>query len=76
VVRSSGHGARFLLRRKNRNRLVAEFYAPWVSAAAQVYMLGGCDGFAHFWNELAENWHGWEGVRTWESLEGTLQHLP
>ena len=72
-VRSSEHGARFLLRRDNRDWLVAEFYAPWVNAAAQVYMLGGCDGLAHFWSELAENWQGWEGVRTWGSLEGTLE---
>ncbi|MDP8971616.1 MAG: DUF6228 family protein [Actinomycetota bacterium] len=36
-------------------------------------MLGGCDGFDEFWRELARDWRGWEGTRSWGSLEGELE---
>jgi hypothetical protein len=71
-VRSSEHGARLTLR-PNRGRLLAEFDAPGVSAATEVYLLGGCDGLGLYWSELAEDWRGWEGVRSWRSLEGDLE---
>jgi hypothetical protein len=44
-----------------------------MSAATQVYLLGGCDGLDGFWRELARDWRGWEGTRSWRSLEGDLE---
>ena len=44
-----------------------------MSAATEVYLLGGCDGLDRFWRDLAENWRGWEGTRSWQSLEGELE---
>ena len=38
-----------------------------------MYLLGGCDGLDQFWRELAEDWRGWEGTRSWRSLEGELE---
>lgn len=38
-----------------------------------MYLLGGCDGLDKFWRELAEDWRGWEGIRSWKSLEGELE---
>src|SRR5215208_2323956 len=65
-------GARLLLRRY-QGGLIAEFDAPDMSSATQVYVLGGCDHLDQFWRELAENWRGWEGTRSWQSLEGDLE---
>ena len=71
-IRSSERGARLLLRRY-RDGLIAEFDSPGLSSATQVYMLGGCDHLDRFWRDLAENWRGWEGTRSWQSLEGDLE---
>ena len=70
-VRSSEGGARLLLRRY-RDGLIAEFDAPGLNSATQVYLLGGCDDLDRFWRGLAENWRGWQGRRSWQSLEGEL----
>jgi hypothetical protein len=72
-IRSSEGGARLLLRRY-RGGLIAELDAPGLSSATQVYLLGGCDHLDRFWRDLAENWRGWKGPRSWHSLEGDL-HL-
>jgi len=71
-IRSSERGTRLLLRRY-RGGFVAEFDAPGLSSATQVYVLGGCDCLNRFWRDLAENWRGWEGTRSWRSLEGDLE---
>lgn len=71
-VRSSEGGARLLLRRY-RDGLIAEFDAPGLSSATRVYLLGGCDQLDRFWRDLAENWRGWEGTRSWQALEGDLE---
>jgi hypothetical protein len=71
-IRSSERGARLLLRRY-QGGLIAEFDAPDLSSATQVYVLGGCDHLDRFWRDLAENWRGWEGTRSWQSLEGDLE---
>ena len=71
-IRSSERGARLLLR-WYQGGLIAEFDAPDLSSATQVYVLGGCDHLDRFWRDLAENWRGWEGTRSWQSLEGDLE---
>lgn len=71
-IRSSERGASLLLRRY-QSSLIARFDAPNLSAATQVYLLGGCDGLDKFCRELAEDWRGWEGKRSWKSLEGELE---
>ena len=71
-IRSSERGARLQLRRY-QSGLIAEFDSPGLSSATQVYLLGGCDHLDRFWRDLAENWRGWEGTRSWQSLEGDLE---
>jgi Family of unknown function (DUF6228) len=71
-IRSSERGARLLLRRY-QGGLIAELNASGLSSATQVYLLGGCDHLDQFWRDLAENWRGWEGTRSWQSLEGDLE---
>jgi hypothetical protein len=43
-----------------------------MDAVAKVYQHGGGDGLAEFFAALASEWRGWEGTRSWESLEGTF----
>ncbi|MBY8881112.1 DUF6228 family protein [Actinacidiphila acidipaludis] len=43
----------------------------WVNVEVLVRTLGG-DGLDVFLAELAEDFRGWEGARTWRSLEGDL----
>ncbi len=43
----------------------------WVSVEASVRTLEG-DGLGDFLAELAEDFRGWEGARTWRSLECDL----
>ena len=71
-IRSAEHGACLLLRRI-RDGFIAKFDAPGIDAAKKVYVLGGCDGFDEFWRELAGDWRGWEGTRSFGSLDGELE---
>lgn len=49
---------------------VAELSNPYGHASARVWDIG--DGVAVFFADLAASWQGWDGERTWSSLEGQL----
>jgi hypothetical protein len=49
----------------------ATLAADGMQATAGVYVMGG-DGLARLFAEMAAEWRGWEGVKSWESLEGDL----
>lgn len=42
-----------------------------LSAQREVYLYTSAD-LREFFNGLAENWRGWDGARTYESIEGDL----
>lgn len=71
TVQSADDGARFELRRHNRENLLAELHGRGLDSSALVssYMF---DGFADFLESLAVDWKGWKGERKWDSLEGEL----
>jgi Family of unknown function (DUF6228) len=48
-----------------------EFSSPSLSAFHRVWMYAG-DGerLASLFEEMAENWKGWEGVKIWDAIEG------
>ena len=46
---------------------------PGLSAAAQVDNSRYIKGPEVLFNEMAENWHGWSGEKTWHALEGELE---
>ena len=50
---------------------VARLIAAEVQAEAPIYHYGG-DFLGEFLSALARDWRGWDGERTWSSLEGTL----
>jgi len=55
--------------------LLAELQLRGLSASVRVvhsYATGFAD-LAEFFQCLAEDWRGWDGVRTWESLESDLK---
>lgn len=49
----------------------ADLRAPGLSAARQVFIYGWSD-LAGFFSDLAANWHGWVGPKTWSSPEYDL----
>ncbi|MFI1255932.1 DUF6228 family protein [Streptomyces netropsis] len=50
---------------------LARARGKWVSVEVSVRTLRG-DGLGAFLDELAEDFRGWEGARTWRSLEHDL----
>ena len=57
------------------DHVIAELQLEGLSASRRVahhYSSGFAD-IASFFDELANGWRGWEGVREWESLEGDLK---
>jgi hypothetical protein len=50
----------------------ATLTADGMKASTGVYVMSG-DGIANLFEEMAAEWRGWDGVKTWESLEGDLE---
>lgn len=59
----------------NPEHVIAELRSDRLSATRRVYhgYAQGFRGLADFFAELTTDWRGWEGVRTWESIEGDLR---
>jgi hypothetical protein len=60
---------------RNREHIIAELRSTGLLATRRVYH-GYTQGFsdlANFFAELAADWRGWEGSRSWESVEGDLR---
>jgi uncharacterized protein DUF6228 len=55
--------------------VLAELRSGGLSATRRVFhgYTTGFQDLASFFAALAEDWRGWDGVRTWESLEGDLR---
>ena len=76
-----GSGAELLLLKSDDSGggppqfLLAELQLQGLSAAARIVhpYATGFEDLADFFQRLADDWRGWEGVRRWESLEGDLQ---
>ncbi|WP_245192004.1 DUF6228 family protein [Amycolatopsis azurea] len=57
--------------------LLAELQLHGLSASVQVvhsYVTGFAD-LAEFFQQHVDDWRGWDGVRTWESLERVLKSM-
>lgn len=79
-LQSSASGARLELEGGlDTGREVASYTArrtgAGMSAAATVYVYGD-DGLPTYFEDLAEQWRGWAGARSWSSLEGQLSRTP
>jgi hypothetical protein len=46
--------------------------APGLSATSDVLSMEGPQGLREFFRSLAADWRGWEGARTWKSIEHDL----
>ena len=51
---------------------VVRIEEPGLSAAAQVENSGFIQGPESLFSEMAQNWRGWNGEKTWHALEGEL----
>ena len=55
--------------------LTAELHLDGLAASVVVvhHYASGFRDLVHFFEQQAQDWRGWEGVRQWESLEGDLK---
>jgi hypothetical protein len=51
--------------------MTATLAADGMHATARVVLLGG-NGLAMLFEEMAAEWRGWDGPKSWESIEGDL----
>lgn len=51
----------------------AGVHAPRVLVEVDVYEDSGYENLARFFEALAESWRGWDGQRSYESIEGDLE---
>lgn len=52
---------------------VVRIEEPGLSAAARIENSGVIQGPETFFQDIAQNWRGWEGEKTWYALEGELE---
>jgi Family of unknown function (DUF6228) len=52
--------------------LAAEVHADGLSASRSVYGGLGWGDLVAFFDQMVTDWRGWDGARTWRSLEGDL----
>ena len=67
-----GDGAELVLRAPDPDTFTAVLRAPCVSAEVGVFHYGG-DFIGPYFADLAANWRGWDGERSWRSLEDALE---
>ena len=73
VIRSSRDaGGELRLSPLDRYTFLAEFSGPVVNAAVRVTVLSTSDVLPYF-DDLARHWDGWNGAKTWESLERQMK---
>lgn len=68
---SRDYGASLELRPLDRHHFVADATSADLHCTINVssYL---SEGIAEFFGDLATNWQGWSGTKTWQSLEGEL----
>jgi hypothetical protein len=71
LVPSRQDGAQLTLRGLDRTHYIADLQAPGLTATANVlrYM---SEGLGDFFRDLAVEYRGWKGVKTWSSLESEI----
>ena len=72
-VNSRDHGATLRLHAYDRDHFIAELRGLNLVAQARVYSYMST-GLAEMFAEMAADWRGWPGEKSWSSLEGEL-HL-
>lgn len=72
VITCSETRATFTLARQEADYWQADLKGRELSCSASVYAFMG-DGIDEFFRSMARDWRGWDGVRSWSSLEGELE---
>ncbi len=72
VIQSAAGDARFELRADEKDTWIAALSRPGLDAEHPVYAYRPHASFSGFFADLAATWRGWEGEKTYRSLEGEL----
>ena len=72
ILRSARNGGRLEVGHVVRDRWLVTISLPGLGASAEVdaFAYDGEHTLALLFRRLADDWRGWEGERTWSSLEG------
>jgi hypothetical protein len=69
-IQSADSAARLALSSIDGDYFTATFESPHLRVSKRVWGYTDCQFLADLFRSLAQDWKGWEGERTWESIEG------
>ena len=74
TIASANTGTKLEFSKVGNEYFTVEFSSPSLTAFHQVWMYAG-DGerLSSLFEEMAENWTGWEGVKIWDAIEGDFR---
>lgn len=73
TIKSANTGAKLEFSDVSNEYFTVTFLSHSMNASHRVWVYtGNYDRLTHVFLEMAENWKGWEGVKTWDALEDDL----
>ena len=70
VIKSSAGSDVFRVGPRQGDYLTLEFEGHSLRAVSKIYLYDDNSSLLKLFENLGQNWKGWEGVKSWSSLEG------
>lgn len=71
IIKSANTGAKLEFAEVGNEYFTVTFSSASLSASHRVWVYtGDCERLVGLFVEMAENWAGWEGAKTWDAIEG------
>jgi hypothetical protein len=70
IIKSADTGAKLEFLDVKGEHFTVVFSSVTLSASQRVWGYTDCRQLANLFREMAQSWKGWEGVKTWGSIEG------
>jgi hypothetical protein len=71
IIKSANTGAKLEFSEVRNEYFTVVFSSVSLSASHRVWVYtGDCEQLVCLFVEMAENWTGWEGAKTWDAIEG------
>jgi hypothetical protein len=72
-IKSNDRGYKLVLASMSKEHFLATLTGPGISLSNRVWLMGGDDWLADYWQKLAVAWTGWHGEMVWGSIENDLK---
>ncbi len=70
IIKSANTGAKLEFSEVGNEYCTVTFLSTFLSASHRVWFYtGDCERLVSLFMEMAENWIGWEGAKTWAAIE-------